>query len=65
MSFNLDEDPTVPPPGRRAGVGLWSIVPYLQRTLEAKPKASAPSQDTGPQLDRPSTAPAPDDKSRS
>jgi hypothetical protein len=33
------DDPTIPPPGRRTGAGSASILPYLARTLAAKPKA--------------------------
>jgi len=35
----LLEDPTIPPPGRRNGEGSASILPYLVRTLAAKPMA--------------------------
>lgn len=35
------DDPTIPPPGRRTGAGSASILPYLVRTLAAKPKACA------------------------
>ena len=37
------DDPTIPPPGQRTGAGSASILPYLVRTLAAKPKA-CPSQ---------------------
>lgn len=37
----LLDDPTIPPPGRRNGVGSASILPYLVKTLAAKPMAPA------------------------
>jgi hypothetical protein len=36
-----DEDNGLPPPGRRWGAGAQSVLPYLSRTLRAKP-ADAP-----------------------
>jgi hypothetical protein len=41
MSSIDDDDPTMPPPGRRSGAGMWSIVPYLKKSLAAKPQATA------------------------
>ncbi|GAB3773652.1 hypothetical protein GCM10028796_46460 [Ramlibacter monticola] len=39
---NHDEhDPTLPPPGRRWGSGAQSVLPYLTKSLQARP-ASAP-----------------------
>jgi hypothetical protein len=35
----LIDDPTIPPPGRRNGEGSASILPYLAKTLAAKPMA--------------------------
>jgi hypothetical protein len=41
---NQDEhDPTLPPPGSRWGSGAQSVLPYLTKTLQARP-ASAPEQ---------------------
>lgn len=34
----LSDDPDIPPPGSRSGEGSNSVLPYLQRTLAAKPK---------------------------
>lgn len=34
------DDPTVPPPGRRSGAGSAGVLPYLMRTIAAKPAAS-------------------------
>jgi hypothetical protein len=39
---NQDEqDPTLPPPGSRWGAGAQSVLPYLTKSLQARP-ASAP-----------------------
>lgn len=45
MSDRLWDDPTIPPPGRRSGAGSWSILPYLVKTLAAKPKEGPPPRD--------------------
>ena len=34
-----DQDPTLPPPGHRWGSGAQSVLPYLTKTLQAKPSA--------------------------
>ena len=39
MSNSYDEDPTIPPPGSRSGRGAESVLPYLVKTLAAKPQA--------------------------
>lgn len=41
MPDRLIDDPTIPPPGRRNGEGSASILPYLVKTLAAKPMAPA------------------------
>jgi hypothetical protein len=33
-------DPTLPPPGRRWGSGAQSVLPYLTKSLQAKPAAA-------------------------
>jgi hypothetical protein len=38
-----DHDPTLPPPGSRWGSGAQSVLPYLTKSLQARP-ASAPEQ---------------------
>ena len=38
-----DADPTLPPPGSRWGSGAQSVLPYLTKSLQAKP-AAAPEQ---------------------
>lgn len=40
----LDDDPTIPPAGRRTGVGTGSIVPFLARSLALKPQAMPDEQ---------------------
>lgn len=50
MPDRLIDDPTIPPPGRRNGEGSASILPYLVKTLAAKPMA-APAAPV-PQTDR-------------
>ena len=43
ISNQEDQDPTLPPPGSRWGAGAQSVLPYLTKTLQARP-ASAPEQ---------------------
>lgn len=38
-----DTDPDLPPPGSRWGAGAHSVLPYLTKSLQAKP-ATAPEQ---------------------
>ncbi|HWI82480.1 hypothetical protein [Ramlibacter sp.] len=33
-----EDDPTIPPPGRRTGGGSASILPFLAKSLAAKPR---------------------------
>jgi hypothetical protein len=35
----IQYDPKLPPPGQRSGHGSESVLPYLTRTLAAKPLA--------------------------
>ncbi|MEZ0309697.1 MAG: hypothetical protein ACAH21_17370 [Ramlibacter sp.] len=49
MSYSLNDDPTIPPPGRRTGKGADSVVPYLAKSLASKP---------APQIDRDDTRPS-------
>ena len=35
----VDPDGELPPPGNRSGAGAQSVLPYLTRTLQAKPSA--------------------------
>ena len=42
MPDRLIDDPTIPPPGRRNEEGSASILPYLVKTLAAKPMAAPP-----------------------
>jgi hypothetical protein len=48
VSDRLWDDPTIPPPGRRTGAGSWSILPYLVKSLAAKPKDGPPPRDDAP-----------------
>lgn len=50
MPDRMIDDPTIPPPGRRNGEGSASILPYLVKTLAAKPMAGPSPQ--GPQPER-------------
>jgi len=38
-----EHDPTLPPPGSRWGAGAQSVLPYLTKSLQARP-SSAPEQ---------------------
>lgn len=60
-----EQDPTLPPPGSRWGAGAHSVLPYLTKTLLARP-AAAPEpgrEPNGPEratfTDRPGRPPAP------
>lgn len=55
MPHRYDDDPTIPPPGRRTGVGISSIFPFLTKSLATKPQVPAHPDDasTVPQLDPP------------
>lgn len=39
-------DPELPPPGARWGVGAQSVLPYLVKTLRARPTAAAEAGET-------------------
>ena len=43
-----DHDPTLPPPGRRWGSGAQSVLPYLTKSLQAKPAAAVEHAREGP-----------------
>jgi hypothetical protein len=49
------EDPTVPPPGKRSGAGMGSIFPFLKRSLATNPQVPPQPEDetTVPQPDPP------------
>ena len=38
---SVDPEGELPPPGNRSGTGAQSVLPYLTRTLLAKPSALA------------------------
>jgi hypothetical protein len=39
-----EHDPTLPPPGRRWGSGAQSVLPYLTKSLQARPAAGPEQQ---------------------
>jgi hypothetical protein len=43
INSHEDQDPTLPPPGSRWGAGAQSVLPYLTKSLQARP-ASAGEQ---------------------
>jgi len=55
MPHNYQDDPTVPPPGKRSGTGVGSIFPFLKKSLASNPQVPAQPEDviTVPQLDPP------------
>lgn len=38
MPHNFNDDPTIPPPGKRTGAGISSILPFLVKSLATKPQ---------------------------
>lgn len=38
MPDDDQEDPTIPPPGKRSGTGVGSIFPFLKKSLATKPQ---------------------------
>ena len=38
-------EPDLPPPGSRWGAGAQSVLPYLTKTLQAKPAAAAEARE--------------------
>lgn len=50
MPDRLIDDPTIPPAGCRNGEGSASILPYLAKTLAAKPMAAPAAP--APQVER-------------
>jgi hypothetical protein len=55
MPDTYDEDPTIPPAGKRSGKGANSILPFLKRSLASKPQVQPQPEDepTVPQFDPP------------
>jgi len=39
-SSHEDHDPTLPPPGSRWGSGAQSVLPYLTKSLQARPASA-------------------------
>jgi hypothetical protein len=48
MLDTFEDDPTIPPPGKRTGAGVGSIVPFLVKSLATKPQASSNEDDARP-----------------
>jgi hypothetical protein len=55
MPDSYQDDPTVPPPGKRSGTGVGSIFPFLKKSLATKPQIPSQPEDvsTVPQQDPP------------
>ena len=48
-----DSDSELPPPGSRWGSGAHSVLPYLARTLQARPLTAIDPRDARPQAPGP------------
>jgi hypothetical protein len=60
MRDPIDDDPTVPPPGRRTGAGVGSIFPFLVRSLATKPQVEThPDDESTMPMITPPESPAP------
>jgi hypothetical protein len=46
MPNSVFDDPTIPPPGKRTGAGIESILPFLVRSLATKPQVHPQPEDT-------------------
>lgn len=46
-----DQDPTLPPPGSRWGAGARSVLPYLTKSLQARPSAPEQPRESKPAAD--------------
>ena len=42
-----EQDGGLPPPGRRWGAGAQSVLPYLTKSLQARPSSSPDHRDSG------------------
>jgi hypothetical protein len=49
MPNTVFDDPTIPPPGKRTGDGIESILPFLVKSLAAKPQVHPQSDDSAHQ----------------
>ena len=43
-----EQDSELPPPGSRWGAGAQSVLPYLTKSLQAKPAAAAEAREREP-----------------
>jgi hypothetical protein len=60
MRDPIDDDPTVPPPGRRTGAGVGSIFPFLVKSQATKPQVEAhPDDESTMPMITPPESPAP------
>lgn len=48
-----DQESDLPPPGSRSGCGAQSVLPYLTRSLKAKPANAPEPRDARPAEDKP------------
>ncbi len=48
-----DADGDLPPPGRRWGAGAQSVLPYLTRSLQARPSSAPEVRETRPREGNP------------
>jgi len=60
-SSNVDDDNGLPPPGQRWGAGAESVLPYLTKSLQAKPAGHADAREPRPPEpgERPAAMPLP------
>lgn len=56
---STEQDSDLPPPGSRWGTGAQSVLPYLTRTLQAKPASGAEARDSHVPQPHPSQEPQP------
>lgn len=48
---NEEQDPGLPPPGSRWGSGAQSVLPYLTKSLQAKPSSAPDTRESRPPRD--------------
>lgn len=54
-----DQETELPPPGNRSGRGAQSVLPYLTRSLQAKPAHAAEPREPRPAEDKPAACDRP------
>jgi hypothetical protein len=50
---NEEQDSGLPPPGSRWGSGAQSVLPYLTKSLQAKPASAPEAREAGPREGQP------------